>query len=166
MLICVDQLEKLNFGMLMQVYEETNLKGNGQSGLLDEEQSFYQYLREIFFKTQSAFYAIWVENSQYVSALRIEPYKDGLLLAALETKPSQRRKRYASLLIDSVLAMLTDLDPCVRIYAHVHKENIASQRVHVQCGFRKIADFASFIDGSVSHDAYTFCFCADLHARG
>ncbi len=166
MLICVDRLEKLNFGMLMQLYEETNLKANGLPGLLDTEQAFYQYLREIFFKTNSAFYAIWVDNSQYVSALRIEPYREGLLLAALETKPSERRKGYASSLIRSVLMMLRDSDPCVRIYAHIHKKNIASQRVHALCGFQKTADFAAYIDGSISHDAYTYCYAADLLTRG
>lgn len=59
-------------------------------GIKKAEQNFYQYLQNNFFCNEGVVYAIWEEDGQYISALRLEPYQDGLLLEALETKPSYR----------------------------------------------------------------------------
>ena len=95
-------------------------------------------------------YALWVENGKYVSALRLEPYEDGLLLEALETIPSQRRKRYAQQLIRAVQAQFPQ-----KIYSHISKKNTASLMVHQKCGFVQILDYAKYIDGSFVRTAVT-----------
>lgn len=162
MLYIAKVLRDLNFGALMEVYREGNLENaqefwpelpQGQ-GILRAEQEFYQYLREDFFSTDGAVYALWQENEKYISALRLEPYRDGLLLEALETAPEYRRRGYAGRLI---LAVLSQLQP-KKVYSHVSKQNTASLSVHEKCGFQRILDYAVYIDGSVNQRAVTMCY--------
>ena len=161
MLQLITKLRDLNFGQLMVVYEE----GNRENGVLFHpelpegqqvlrvEQSFYQYLREVFFPVEGTVYAIWVQNGAYVSALRLEPYEDGLLLEALETAPAYRRKGYAEKLIRAVQREFPQ-----KIYSHVSKKNTASLAVHKKCSFRQVLDYAKYIDGSVVRNAVTLCY--------
>ena len=150
-------LSQMSFRKLMMVYEEGNLENaslrysamDKNAAILQAEQDFYAYLRDCFFRSQGAFYAVWVENGNYVSALRMEPFFDGFLMEALETEPSHRRKGYASLLIRSVLK---EMD--APVYSHVKKDNLASLRVHFSCGFDRVSDSAQLIDGTISD-----CYC-------
>lgn len=153
MLYLAKSLRQLRFGELMEVYMQSNLEKAADTGLLQVEQDFYQYLHDCFFSTPNAVYALWVEEGKYISALRLEPYKDGLLLAALETAPQYRCKGYAQKLVEAVLAEFAGQ----RIYSHVDKRNVASLAVHEKCGFRKILDFAAYIDGSIDSSAITLC---------
>ena len=114
------------------------------------EQAFGDYLREDFFKVQNAFYGIWMEDDFWISALRLEPFRDGLLLEALETHPEHRGKGYAKKLVKAVLQ-----DVSLPVYSHVLKDNLASLAVHRACGFQIHKDCAVYVDGSVSHKAYT-----------
>ena len=159
MLHLVTQRNDFNFSALMAVYAESNLQ-NGASlapflpegqQVLQAEQDFYQYLTEVFFKTAGAIYAIWEEQGRYVSALRLEPYKDGLLLAALETAPEDRKKGYGERLIRAVQGAIPG-----KIYSHVSRNNPASLRLHQKCGFSQILDYAKYIDGSIARTAVTF----------
>lgn len=154
MLYLAKSLQQLRFGDLMEVYAQTNLEKAEKSGLLQAEQDFYQYLQDCFFRIPDAVYAIWVEDNRYVSALRLEPYKDGLLLSALETAPSYRRRGYAGKLMAAVLTQFASQ----KIYSHVSKDNAASLTVHEQCGFRKKSDRAAYLDGSVDSKAFTLCY--------
>jgi GNAT superfamily N-acetyltransferase len=154
-------MNDFSFGKLMEVYEEGNLE-NGQDMWPEKpagrqialaEQEFYSYLRQVFFKTEGAAYLIWEEQGSYVSALRLEPYQDGLLLEALETRPDQRRKGYAVELVKAVLSEVGD----TKIYSHVGKRNSASLKTHEKCGFRRIMEHAVYADGSVMTNHCTFC---------
>ena len=113
MLHLARNLTQLRFGSLMEIYEEAN-REHGQMLWPDEpemrqiqlsEQDFYRYLNEGFFRTPGAVYAVWEAGGQYVSALRLEPYRDGLLMEALETTPEQRRRGYAAALIQAGFAV-------------------------------------------------------------
>ncbi|MGM9550277.1 MAG: GNAT family N-acetyltransferase [Faecousia sp.] len=165
MLLLARSLKELRFGSLMEIYIEGN-REHGQDAWPDEpemrqiqlsEQDFYRYLREAFFRTTGAVYAVWEAGGQYVSALRLEPYRDGLLMEALETAPEQRRRGYAAELIQAVQETLKQ-QGAVKIYSHVHKQNTASLKTHEKCGFRPIADYAACADGSVSRKMYTMCY--------
>ncbi len=158
MLYLAKSLPQLHFGKLMEVYIEGNLEKAEEIGLLQAEQDFYQYLSDSFFSSPGAVYAIWVEREEYISALRLEPYKDGLLLEALETAPQYRRKGYATKLIEEVLTEFSNGN----IYSHVSKTNAASLAVHKKCGFYKISDSATYIDGSVNSRAVTLCYSSTL----
>ena len=161
MLILARSIRDLSFTRLMEVYTEGNLENaeefypdlpEGQK-LMQAEQDFYQYLNEVFFKTSGAVYAIWEDRGAYVSALRLEPYRDGLLLEALETAPPSRRQGYAEKLMLAVL----DCFGGTKIYSHVSKRSLPSLRVQEKCGFRRISEYAAYIDGSVNHRACTLC---------
>ena len=155
-------LKDVSFSQLMRVYEEGNRENarefwpdlDENQALIRAEQEFYQYLKQVFFTTENARYCIWTEKGRYISALRLEPYRDGLLLEALETEPGERRKGYAAKLIRGVQEQL----PGDKIYSHVSKRNLASLRTHERCGFRIIADNAVYADGSVTNRSYTLCW--------
>lgn len=162
MLLIADSMAKLSFRKLMEVYIEGNQE-NGADLAPEEsperqlelaEQSFYDYLKNDFFTQKGAFYAVWEEQNSYVSALRLEPYRDGLLLEALETKPEERRKGYAAQLSRAVLPIL-QRQGIGRVYSHVSKTNTASLRTHASSGFRIVGNSAAYVDGSVNYRAYT-----------
>ena len=160
MLVLAEKLQELSFSGLMAVYAEGNRENaedfwpelSENERLLRAEESFYQYLKESFFKTPGAVYALWLCRGEYVAALRLEPYEDGLLLEALETHPKERRRGYATALLKAVLERFPQM-----IYSHVGKRNVASLKVHEKCGFRIIKDHARYIDGSVNTNAWTLC---------
>ena len=163
MLYLAHSLSQLHFGSLMTVYGESN-RENGREFWPEEpemrqiqlaEEDFYRYLSQVFFQTRGAVYAVWEENGRYVSALRLEPYRDGLLLEALETAPEQRRKGYAAALIRAVQGYL---EGKTKLYSHVDKRNLPSLKVHETCGFRRVADFAVYVDGSVNQKMDTLCW--------
>lgn len=161
MLYLATKLHKLDFTQLMEVYAEGNRENGAlfhpdlseNQQILRAEQSFYQYLAEGFFPVAGAVYAVWVENGTYISALRLEPYEDGLLLEALETAPAFRRKGYAEKLIRAVQEAFPQ-----KIYSHVSKRNTASLGIHAKCGFHRVLDYARYIDGSVNRNALTLCY--------
>ena len=157
MLLIMKRLEELDFSALMDIYVEGNLEKAeeyGDGGLLRAEREFYDYLREDFFRQPDAFYAVWTEQGSYVSALRLEPYKDGWLLEALETAPDYRKKGYAKALM---IAVLEYMDQNI-IYSHVSKRNEASLRTHYACGFQKHLDHVVYLDGSVTNRGVTLKF--------
>ena len=156
MLIIAHSLRELHFGQLMEVYAQSNSDSENKNPL-QAEQDFYMYLRESFFSDPEAFYAVWEIDGCYKAALRMEPYKDGLILAGLETAPLDRRKGYACELVDSVMNWLAERRS-VGVYSHIEKSNVASLAVHRVCGFEKILDYAAFIDGSVSRDSVTLFY--------
>lgn len=161
MLILAKTMGEIHFRRLMEVYEDS-CRENGEEFWPNEtperqlalaEDGFYDYLTGSFFRTKGAVYAIWQAEGRYVSALRLEPYRDGLLLEALETAPDRRQKGYAGKLIRSVLEQYNDM----KIYSHVGKRNTASLRTHETCGFRRILEHAVYIDGSVNGRCCTLC---------
>ena len=161
MIIIANSLSELSFSKLMEVYLEGNMEKAREehrdlseyAGLQLAEQDFYQYLRECFFTTPGTRYAVLEENGSYRSAVRWEPFMDGVLISALETAPSERRKGHAEKLLREVLLRVD-----AKIYSHVSKKNTPSLAVHKKCGFRIIADRARYLDGSVNSRAYTLCF--------
>ena len=173
MLKVIQSVHELDFNQLMRVYEESNRMAaqasdpqfDVNSSLLQVEQDFYIYLRDVFFRTERALYAVWEQNGRYVSALRLEPYRNGLLLEALETAPGDRCMGYASQLVMAVIRLVRSRWKCC-IYAHVDKANLASVRVHRQCGFKRIQEHAAYIDGSVSNKACTFCLWGESETAG
>lgn len=162
MLYTARHLRELSFEQLMAVYREGNEENGRILAPFDSqarqlwlaEGDFYSYLRDVFFLTPGTLYAVWTVQGRYVSALRLEPYKDGLLLEALETAPQERGKGYAAALIRAVQELLKD-GGVSRLYSHVGKQNAASLKTHQRCGFQIVADSAAYLDGTVSSRAYT-----------
>ena len=165
MLKIFTSISQLNTEQLLLVYRQSNSE-NGRHihrALETKEQvrlaedAFLSYLREEFFAIRGSFYAVWVSDGAYKAALRMEPYKDGLLLTALETAPQERRKGYAFTLLTHMLEYTQTLG-YKYIYSHVEKHNVASLGSHYKCGFRRIADSAVYIDGTVTQKSCTLCY--------
>lgn len=163
MLVIIRSIRELQFTALMDIYEQSNLEAGQQQWpqehearqLALAEQDFFDYLKQSFFPTPGAIYCLWKQEHQYVSALRLEPWQDGLLLTGLETAPAHRRKGYALALIRSIQQHLAQQE-AVRLYCHINNRNTASIGVHEKCGFRKCSDIAVFIDGSANRNSATY----------
>lgn len=164
MLLRANSIRELDFPKLMEIYIEGNLE-NGADRWPEEpaprqlqlaEEAFRDYLSRDFFSVSGAVYYIWQEGGAYVSALRLEPYKDGVLLEALETRPQLRRKGYGQALVRAVLNQVPG-----KIYSHVHKRNTASLGLHEKCGFLRISEQAAYIDGSVNDRCCTLRYMGD-----
>ena len=161
MLIFVKRAGDVRFDQLLEVYRQSNEKAaaqlpnvSGEFALELAEQNFRQYLREVFFRTDGAILAVWEEAGRYVSATRLEPYRNGLLLAGVETAPDDRRKGYAARLIRGIQEQMHHLDVSC-LYSHVHKKNTPSLSLHEKLGFRVISDMAVYLDGSVDNRSVT-----------
>ena len=161
MLILAQSIRELRFSDLMEVYEDSNREKATDwpnlppmFALQLAEQDHREYLQDVFFRTDGAVLAVWEENGAYICALRLEPYKDGLLLNALETAPIHRKKGYAARLIRAVQENMGN----VKIYSHVNKRNVPSLKTHESCGFRVISDCAVFLSGSVDYRSCTLLY--------
>lgn len=151
MLRLVYNLRELDFSQLMEVYIEGNLE---KGDLLQAEQDFYQYLQEGFFNRPGDVYCLWEIEGRCVAALRLQAYRDGLLLEALETVPALRRKGHGRALVLAALKRF----PEKKVYVHIAGWNKASIALHEGCGFQKISDCAVYADGSVTNRAGTYVY--------
>ena len=159
MLEIIKSMKQLNIGQIIGVYEES-IRENAERFSLTNQQAedgFLSYLEEDFFRQQGAFYAVWSVNNVYQSALRLESYRDGLLLEALETAPNARRQGYGAALLEGVLKQLKESKYKV-VYSHISKRNRASLNLHKKCGFSIISDSATYVDGTVTQNSYTLCY--------
>ena len=164
MLEIIRSLAELPFGELMAVYEEGNRENGAERyprlsanlQLLEAEQDFYAYLR-YFFCQEDSFYALWRVDGVLVTALRIEPYQDGWLLAALETKPNRRNLGYATQLVSELLSYMEKTDR-LPVYSHIGKHNLSSQKVHLYCGFQEKLPYSIYADGKVNDRCKTYCY--------
>ena len=145
----IRSLRDLDIAQLKNVYAESL---NCGKDLLAAQQDFYGELAH-FFKEPSAYYAILQSEGDYVAALRVEPYRDGVIIAGLETAPTHRRMGYAKKLLSAVVQQMPS---GVMIYSHVDKKNQPSISVHAACEFERKLEHAVFLDGSVSTKFCTF----------
>ena len=161
MLHIVDSFNQLPFAALMKIYKE-GIEENGLEKypnlplvqqIAEAEQDFYAYLA-IFFRQADSHYFLWEKDGRYVSALRVEPYDDGYLIAALETEPSHRNCGYAKTLLQEVLIWLDKHNPAP-VYSHISNANKPSLAVHKAIGFSEFLPYSRYVDGSVSHNAIT-----------
>lgn len=164
MLKIIKSMSELNTEQLMTVYKDTNQQIGQESNpyasayqqLLHGEEKMLSYLRQDFFHQNGAFCAVWLCEGDYTSALRMERYLDGYLLTSLETAPQARRRGYANSLMMAVLEYLR-ASGCKVVYAHIEKRNTPSLCLHEKCGFERIAETASYIDGTVTLKSCTVC---------
>jgi GNAT superfamily N-acetyltransferase len=162
MLIICSRISQLRWSELMAVYAEGNLENGrdlyghlpqGQQ-ILRAEEDFYSYLHHDFFRCAAERYFIWEENGRYISALRMHPFEDGLLVEALETRPEFRKKGYATQLLQAVIEQLQP----EKLYSHIGKKNAASIATHQKCGFRKILDFSRYGSGEINTFCHTYLY--------
>ncbi len=163
MLKIIMNARELDICKLRDVYAEslgdhTSLPENkfgGDTHILWKQEQFYSDIYA-FLKDSDGFYGIWMENSNYVSAVRVERFLDGFLLSGLETAPEYRGQGYAKSLVGAVAEYLGQ-QGITKLYSHVSKNNCPSLSVHRACGFKIVGDGAVFLDGSASSCYVTLC---------
>ncbi len=148
MLEYIFDIKSLPFMEICQVYQQS-LAMETTEDYWSESNDLYQQLKDFFLK-KNGYMAVWRTEDGVQSALRLEPYRSGYLLCSLETRPDVRRRGFASMLVNAVLA---DLTKGSVVYSHVKKDNLASMQLHFKCGFVMHADAGRLLDGSVS-DAF------------
>ena len=164
MLTVIKSYHQLDLSQLFRVYQQSIQAAAAENyrrcatneGILNAQQDFYGYLRD-FLSDTDTMYALWTVDGVYKAALRLEPYLDGLLLSGLETAPDARCCGFASALMKATLEYVGGHSGDT-VYSHVNKENAISLAVHAKCGFRRLSDFANYIDGSVALSACTLIF--------
>ena len=160
MLKLINAMSELDAEQLLSVCRQTIINQQTDAvanAALLAETVFLSYLRETFFRINGAFYCVWVVDGRYMSAVRFEPYRDGILLESLETKPSERRKGYAQALVTESLAVLMQTGYRT-VYSHIAKGNEPSIALHGKCGFKECSDTATLIDGTVSSRYCTMAY--------
>lgn len=158
----ITSVKQLNFGQLCKVYADEllrdgrrnypNLNANMQA--MEAEQDFYYFLKDFLGKINGNYF-IWQAGGVYQSALRIEPYQDGVILTGLQTAPESRRRGYAKALLESTLIYLSE-HGIAQVYSHIRNDNLASLKLHLAAGFLKISDYAVYLDGSADHRSATY----------
>ena len=138
MLKLISSMDKLNTEQYLAVYGQSKQDSRAEEQMLS-------YLREDFFSIRGAVCALWIADGRYVSALRLEPYKDGYLITAVETAPQERRKGYAKSLLQAVINHFGG-----PVYSHIEKSNKPSINLHLTCGFAVCSDSAVLLDGTVT----------------
>ena len=164
MLQIFTSIHGVSYRELMDVYEESILhsgkillpRGDANAQRLEGEQSLYDYMANVFFSADEAILALWEENGSYCSALRAEPYEDGFLINALETRPDQRHKGYAKALLTQVVSHLKEQSE-KPVYSHIHKDNIPSRVLHECVGFVSRPEIITvLLDGTKDPNCITY----------
>lgn len=164
MLKIVRSIRELDMDQMSKVYIESIAQKGAQDypqlcadlQFLYAFQDLYSYLREYFRHPRSA-YAIWTLDGCYICALRLEEYRDGYLITALETRPDERNRGYAGELLRCVVEYASN-EFCLPLYSHIDTSNFASLAVHKKAGFRLLHHYAAYLDGSVDHKSVTLSF--------
>ena len=154
-------MRELDFSQLSQVYRES-LRYDGEENrpgssayqqISYAEGMLYECFMTLF--QNRGICAVWLQNGNYVSVLRLEACRDGYLIAGLETAPGERGKGIATMLMREVCRALADQGVNV-LYSHIRNSNRASIKVHEKCGFFASLDHAVFLDGSVDTRSKTY----------
>lgn len=168
MLVKMTELTDADIPKLMGIYAEGN-RENAEyfypdiplaEGIAKEKQKFVTMLRENFFaRPENAAY-IWQVEDQWVAALRLTKLKDFFYLEALETKPDQRQRGYATALLRAVCQTLEAAGP-IEIRDCVRKRNAASLRTHLAAGFVIDQDPGrEYPDGTIDERCYGMCYAS------
>lgn len=147
MLLKIRELSEENTRMLMDVYRESNTDNikyfypeviDIEIGRCKVEKDYVNYLKSDFLIDNDRCCYVWEENGIWASALRFYKIKDKMhYLEALETHPDYRQKGFAEKLICGVIEELK-LQGDFEIKSYTGKRNVASQRTHEKCGFRRV----------------------------
>lgn len=176
MLVDIKRFSDIDTTALIAVYSQTihqnaykfhRNHADHERSILAEEQ-FIDDLRD-FFQLPNAKVFLWQIDDRCVSALRSEPYLNGVLITHLETAPDMRGRGYAKKLLASVIQYLQKLG-VRKIYSHVGKQNAPSIAVHRSNGFYVQKDCATLLDGTVSQNFYTLQYNStaeqyDMHPK-
>ena len=141
--------------MLLVIDKLSGIDLDGIYNIYGTHRDLYTYYMELF-RERDAFCAVWITDNRYRASLRIQRFEDGVLLSGLETALDDRKKGYAFCLVIAVLNEVKRRG-CLKVYSHIDRKNIPSQKLHLKAGFYKLRDTAHLLDGTVTSRMDTFC---------
>ena len=149
MLLKITRYGDLDTRKLMDVYAESNAANtrffcpdepDEREAVRKAEAGFLDFLKNDFFCQSEAACWVYAEAGVWLSAARTCKIRPGLYyLEALETRPDQRQKGYASLLLAGIADTLKK-DGAFRLCDCVEKTNAASLKTHEKCGFAIVSE--------------------------
>ena len=173
MLLRITRYSDVDERKLMDIYSESNDENteyffpeetDKDKAVRQVEAGFLDFLKNDFFKQSGA--SVWVlkDSGIWLSAIRTCKVRPGLhYLEALETRPDQRKKGYASLLLTNVEEALKKEGP-FRLYVCVSKKNTASIKTHEKAGFRIVSEegYDYLQEEANSHDfGLEYCYSGE-----
>ena len=169
MLLRITRYSDVDERKLMEVYSESNYENteyffpeetDKNTAVRQVEAGFLDFLKNEFFKAPDASVWVWEENGSWLCALRTCRVRPGLhYLEALETRPDQRRKGYASLLLANVEEALKK-EGSFRLCDCVSKKNTAAVKVHEKCGFRIVSEEGyDYLQEEINNHDFGFEYC-------
>ena len=141
-------LSRLDLNEILAVYSFEDRQADALNRWQEWDETALRQCFYDHFDQPGAFVAVERSEDRYGAVLRAMPYRDGWLIAGLETAPALRGKGLAKSLVDETLKHLFSTGH-TKVYSHVKKDNVASLAVHKACGFEIINDVAALLDGSV-----------------
>lgn len=156
MLLIADKIENIEISRLFTVYSETISSMKQEYGAFRGEYAFIISLQE-FLSSENAYLGIWCVDGIYMSAVRLEPYRDGYILSCLESAPEHRNCGAAKAIITEMINFANDRG-FLPLYSHIHKSNLASIKAFTHCGFEITGKPAVFLDGSVYASYHTLYY--------
>lgn len=146
MLVKVNELNEKEQRLLMDLYEDGNIKNASyfypdiqdiEVGKKKVEENFIAYIKNEFFINDGNIYYVWEEDGVWISAMRIYKINNNLYyIEALATHPNYRKQGFEEKLMRGVIEDLK-VNGEFEMNSMTSKENIASQRTHEKCGFNK-----------------------------
>lgn len=146
MLVKVNELTEKTQRLLMDIYEEGNIKNISylypdiediEAGKKKVEEGFINYIKNEFLINDDNRYYVWESDGIWISAMRVYKISSNLYyIEALATHDNYRRRGFAEKLICSVIEELKTTGE-FEMKSITSKTNIASQRTHEKCGFTK-----------------------------
>ena len=148
MLLRIESFRDVDCRSLMDIYEESNLEntsffcpdiGDSEEAKKTVENGFLGYLENEFLPQSGNCIYVLEEDGIWLCALRLSHIKDEIYyIEALETRPDSRRKGWGSRLLLSMIDEMKkggDFTLC----DCVSKNNEASVRTHLKCGFSLVS---------------------------
>ena len=169
MLLRITQYSDVDERKLMDIYSESNYENTDfffpeesdkNKAVSQVESGFLDFLKNDFFKQPEASLWVFEENGVWLCALRTCKVRPDLYyLEALETRPDQRRKGYASRLLANVEEAMKEEGP-FRLYCCVSKKNISSVRTHEKCGFLIVSEKGyDYLQEEANDNDFGFEYC-------
>jgi|GEM_PF-5410631 Sortase and related acyltransferases len=110
-------------------------------------QDYADFIAEFIAQDDRYIFAVR-DSGIYVAALRIiRMSPGGWYIEALETSPEHRRKGFARCLLTQTLRCMRALS-ARSVVSVIGRDNIASQALHVSCGFTQTGKAAKDIEGA------------------
>jgi RimJ/RimL family protein N-acetyltransferase len=119
-------------------------KFSRNSGLITEREHAEWFQQRLSILDSNPFWIV-NENDLEIGFVRFDSFQNSSYQISILVDPSLQGQGYGSRILRESLKKLVVLHYVSRIEAHVHKDNFASTKLFLACGFKKIKTVGQFI---------------------